>query len=128
MALLYHFVALDGDEELRRRGYLDRYGQIAQLSILFIPLIYQLFYGLRLLVGRLRRQHGYQPVKQHQSPIVSRFKPPPKTLPSNIWARLRWAMDDEFVKGWGTRQEWLIATLWAGWLLVLAVKDTGDGT
>ena len=28
--------------------------------------------------------------------------------------------------GWDTRQEWLIATLWAMWLLVLVFRDTGD--
>ena len=28
--------------------------------------------------------------------------------------------------GWNTRQEWLIVSLWAMWLLVLVFKDTGD--
>lgn len=128
MQFPYHFVALDGEQELRRRQFLDRYGQFAQLSILLLPLIYQSSHGLRLLVRRFSGQRGYQPVKQHQSPIVSRFKSPAKTLPSDIWARVRWALDEEFVDGWGTRLEWLIATLWTGWLLVLVVKNTGDGT
>lgn len=128
MIFPYHFVTIDGAQELRRRQLLDGYGQFAQLSILLVPLIYQLLYGLGLLIGRLRSQHRYQLVKEHQSPVVSRFEPPEKTVPSNIWARLRWALDDEIVEGWGTRQEWLIAALWAAWLLLLIVKDTGDGT
>lgn len=127
MGFAYHFVALNGEQELRRRHSLDRYGQFAQLSILLFPLIYQMSLTFPLLVKRLSGQRRYQPVKQHQSPIVSRFEPQ-ATLPTNLWARVRWTLDDEFVEGWGTRQEWLIATLWTGWLLVLAVKDTGDGT
>lgn len=125
MRFPYHFVDLDEQQNLRRRELLDGYGQFAQLSILLVPLIYQLSYGLRLLAGRLlRSQHRYQPVKEHQSPVLSNFKQP---ATSNIWARVRWALDHEIVEGWGTRQEWFIAALWAAWLFVLAVKDTGDG-
>jgi hypothetical protein len=127
MGFPYHFVALDGEQESRRRDLLDHYAQSAQLSILLLPLIYQLSYGLWLLVGRSRSQREYQPGKQYQSPIVSNSISPVKTLPSSSWHRVRWALNEEFVEGWGTRQEWLIATLWTGWLLMLAVKDTGDG-
>ncbi len=127
MGFPYYFVALDGEQESRRRELLDRYAQSAQLSILLLPLIYQLSYGLWLLVGRSKSQREFQPGKQYQSPIVSNRISPAKTLPSSSWHRVRWALNEEFVEGWGTRQEWLIATLWTGWLLVLTVKDTGDG-
>ena len=124
----YHFLALDNEQSALRRRRLDSYGQFAQLSILLIPLIYQLSHGLRLLFGRLTKLQNYQQVKEHQSPAVSRFDEPQRNHPTNVLARWRWALDDEIVKGWGTRQEWLIAGLWAMWLALLAVKDTGDGT
>lgn len=123
----YHFVALDAEQELRRRHLLDSYAQFAQLSILLLPLIYQLYLGIRLLAGRFRKPNDYQSVKEHQSPVASEFKQPAAGFPSNVWARLQWALDEEIVKGWGTMQEWLVAGLWAIWLLMLAVKDTGDG-
>lgn len=127
MGFPYHFVALDAEQELHRRHLLDSYGQFAQLSILLVPLIYQLFYGIRLLAGRFKNTSNYQPVKEHQSPVASRFKRPAAGLPSNAWGRLHWALDEEVLEGWGTRQDWLIAGLWAIWLVMLAVKDTGDG-
>jgi len=123
----YHFVALDDEQSALRRRLLDSYGQFAQLSILLIPLIYQLSYGLRLLSSRLIKSNGYQPVKEHQSPVVSRFKQPAGVPSSGLLARLRWALDEEIVEGWGTRKEWCIAGAWAVWLSVLSVKDTGDG-
>lgn len=127
MGYPYHFVSLDDEQNARRRHMLDSHGQLAQLSILLVPLFYQLCYGIRLLVTR-RKHSGYQPVKEHQSPVVSRFANPAlKPSSNNVWARLRWAMDEEFVEGWGTRQQWFFAGIWALWLLVLAIKDTGDG-
>ncbi|KAK4692682.1 hypothetical protein P7C71_g4570, partial [Lecanoromycetidae sp. Uapishka_2] len=124
----YHFVGLDEEQEQRRRRLLNNYGQFAQLSILLLPLVYQLGLGVRLLIGRLRTSKGYQPVKEHQSPVASRFKSPSSnfTLRSTTWTKLRWLLDEEPRPGWGTRQQWLFAAIWTLWLLLLASKDTGD--
>ena len=126
MGLLWHFVALDDAQSARRRQLLDSYGRVAQFSGLFLLLAFPAFSAFRLAIKRVRWFLG--PVeKEHQSPLVSTF---PKHLkkPSNAWwGRVRWALDEQVVEGWGTRLEWLIASLWALWLLVLATKDTGDG-
>ena len=45
----------------------------------------------------------------------------------NWWARFRWALDEPVAPGWGTWREWSVAALWTAWLLMLVVKNTGDG-
>lgn len=126
MGFRYHFVNLDKEQDLRRRQLLDGYGQFAQLSILLLPLIYQLCLGLRLLLSRIGPFKRPQAGKEHQSPVVSGFKQPSKGVFTNLLARTRWFLDEEVFVGWNTRQEWLVATLWAMWLLILVFKDTGD--
>lgn len=65
-------------------------------------------------------------MKGHQSPVVAvSTQRNGETFWG--WARLRWALDEELVEGWGTRGQWLTAGVWASWLVLLAVKDTGDG-
>ena len=126
MGLFWHFVTLNAEQSARRRLLLDRYGQIAQLSALIPLLALPTLLALRLASKKISTFVG--PVeKEHQSPQVSRF---PKTFkqPSNAWwGRLQWALDEEVVEGWGTSREWLIGGSWMLWLLVLIVKDTGDG-
>ena len=65
-------------------------------------------------------------VKEHQSPVVAGFEQSDGERIGG-WARLRWALDEELIEGWGTRGQWLAAVVWASWLVVLAVRDTGDG-
>ena len=128
MGYPYHFVSLNPEQETRRRELLNSYGQFAQLSILLLPLIYQLSLGLRLLVSRLWRGRSYGAVKGHQSPVVAGLKQGHGERDGVAgWARLRWVMEEELVEGWGTRGQWLAAGVWASWLVLLAVKDTGDG-
>jgi len=127
MGFLYHFVSLNDEQSKRRRELLDNYGQFAQLSVLLLPLIYQVSLGLRLVAGRLRRKSDYRPVKEHQSPVTSQRKGRGETASGLSWRRIRWMLDGEVVAGWGKRMEWIIAGLWMGWLLLLVVRDTGDG-
>ncbi|KAL2043097.1 hypothetical protein N7G274_004157 [Stereocaulon virgatum] len=122
----YHFVSLDDGQQVRRRQLLDSYGQIAQFSILLLPLIYQLSLGVRLLFGRLQRKHVYEPVKEHQSPVASGFKQPAIDGTGSAWAKLRWALDEPVAQGWETRKEWLAILVWGAWLLLLVLRDTGD--
>ena len=125
MGLPYHFVKLSDEQNLRRRQLLDGYGQFAQLSILLLPLIYQLCLGMRLLISRIWPSKP-RAVKEHQSPIISNMKRPTSDYAATVLARTRWFLDEEIREGWNTRQEWLIASLWTIWLLVLVFKDTGD--
>lgn len=125
MGFPYHFVTLDDEQDLRRRQLLDGYGRFAQFSILLLPLIYQLCLGMRLLISRIWTSKP-QAAKEHQSPVVSGFKQPARGHSAILLARSRWFLGGEIVEGWGTRQEWLIAGLWAMWLLVLVFKDTDD--
>lgn len=127
MGFPYHFVNLNEEQNLRRRQLLDGYGHFAQLSILLLPLLYQICLGISLLISRI--WWSFKPpqaVKEHQSPVVSSFKQPASGYSTNLLARIRWFLDGEVLEGWDTRREWLIASLWTMWLLVLVFKDTGD--
>ena len=126
MSFPYHFVDLNNEQNLRRRQLLDGYGQFAQLSILLLPLVYHIGFGLRLLISRTWPFKSPQTVKAHQSPVVSGFRQRPKGKFTNLLTRIRWFLDEEVFVGWNTRQEWLAAILWTMWLLVLVFRDTGD--
>lgn len=128
MGLLYGFVSLDQAQLARRRRLLDNYGQFAQLSGLIVPLLgFQLSFATRFVLRKLWNSNSGQKRKERQSPRVSSF---PKSVakPSNSsWARFRWTLDEQVFPEWGTRREWLVGALWTMWLLLLVVKNTGDG-
>ena len=122
----YHFVDLSDEQLKQRRRLLDSYGQFAQLSVLLLPLIYQLSLGIKLLSRRFATKKGYQPLKENQSPIPPRLREHTPSDSRNIWRRLSWWLDEPIARGWETRWECLLAALWAGWLLFLVIKNTGD--
>lgn len=126
MGFSYHFVRLDPAQQAHRRQLLDNYGQFAQISALIPLLSFQFIFATRFL---LRKWNGYgrKPVKVHQSPRLPVFPKPHLHTNSSFAARLRWALDEEISRDWGTRLEWLIGAVWTVWLLFLTVKDTGDG-
>lgn len=126
MGILYHFVRLDPAQEAHRRQLLDNYGQFAQTSALIPLLSFQFIFAIRFL---LRKWNGYgrKPIKVHQSPQLSVFPKPIQLTNSSFAIRLRWALDEEVSRGWATRVEWLVGAVWTIWLLLLTVKDTGDG-
>ena len=119
-------VSLSEEQQVTRRRLLDAYGQFAQLSVLLLPLFYQLSLAIRLIASRILTRSQPKVVKDHQSPAVSTQRQ--KHGPPNRggWEWLCWVSDEEIVHGWGTLQHWFLALLWASWLLVLVVKDTGD--
>ena len=130
MGFLYSFVKLDAQQSSRRRQLLDRYGQIAQLSALVPLLVISVSYLSRFIIRRYARFLLGSSNKEHQSPRVSTFRRSTAGSWKLRWRRFCWALDDELMDGWdgwGTRREWAIACLWALWLLLLVVKDTGDG-
>ena len=120
-------VSLDEEQQAHRRRLLDAYGQFAQLSVLLLPLFYQLSLAIRLIAGRVLATKRPDIVKDHQSPVVSTPRKPDATSTTATWERLRWVSEGEVMKGWGPWQQWLLAQLWASWLLVLVVKDTENG-
>lgn len=127
MGFLYHFVRLDTTQQAHRRQLLDSYGQFAQISALIPLLSFQLILFTRFL-HRKWKEYGRKPLKVHQSPRLSVFpKQHNRRTTSSLAARIRWALGDEVAPDWGTRLEWLIGAGWTVWLLVLTVKDTGDG-
>ena len=126
MAWPYHFVDTTSEQNSRRRFLLDNYGQFAQLSVLLLPLLYQLLLGIRLLSSRLSQRRSYQPVKDHQSPVPSQLRVSQRHAPSWTWRKFKWWLDSEVATDWGTRKEWLFAAFWTAWLCLLVVRDTGD--
>ena len=130
MGFLYSFVSPDAQQLERRRQLLDRYGQIAQLSALVPLLAVYISFFLRSFLNRYAVPFFGRGQKAHQSPRVSTFRASTAGSWKVKWRRLNWALDDEVLQGWagwGTRREWVIAGVWALWLLVLVVKDTADG-
>lgn len=126
MGFSYRFVRLDTAQEAHRRQLLDSYGQFAQISALIPLLSFQLIFVTRFL-GRKWNGYGGKPVKVHQSPRLSVFPDHNRLTTSSLAARIRWALGEEVARDWGTRLEWLIGAGWTVWLLLLTLKDTGDG-
>lgn len=114
---------LSDEQKDRRRQLLDRYALIAQLTMLIPLLITQLSFLFKRLwapgSGRVKKERG--------SPLPA--NPPSRRIcPCLVTGRkVAWWLDGPIARGWGTRREWIVAGLWAAWLLVLVVKDTGDG-
>ena len=130
MGFFYSFVSPNAQQLERRRQLLDRYGQIAQLSALVPLLVIYISFFLRFFLNRYAISFFGSGRKAHQSPRVSTFRASTVGSWKVKWRRLNWALDDEVLQGWGgwgTRREWVVAGVWALWLLVLVVKDTADG-
>ena len=119
-------VSLSEEQQATRRRLLDAYGQFAQLSVLLLPLFYQLSLALRLIASRALARSQPEVVKEHSSPVVSvqRRQDRPSNKTGLKW--LRWMSEEDIIQGWGSWQHWIFALLWASWLLMLVVKDTGD--
>ena len=119
-------VDLNEEQQASRRRMLDAYGQFAQLSILLLPLFYQLSRALRLLSNRVYVNRLSPNVKERQSPTVSAWEIPDSSSGKGSLRWLRWMFKGEIAQGWGTWQQLFFAFLWASWLLVLVIRDTGD--
>lgn len=128
MELPYHFVDLDKAQLAHRRKLLDNYGQFAQISALIIPVLsFQVFFAARFIIRKIRNNNFQLSRKARQSPRVATFTKPNTGLLATGWSRLRWALNEDVAEGWGSSLEWMIAGLWTLWLLLLVIKDTGDG-
>lgn len=129
MGFPYHFVTLNEDQTSRRRQLLDDYGHFAQLSVLLIPLFLHLSLGLSFILETTWRRPGAEPKKQRQSPMTSDHKDRHFVAHQSglSLAKIRWRLGNEIAPGWGTWNHWLFGITWTLWLLLLVVKDTGDG-
>ncbi|EXA52431.1 hypothetical protein FOVG_00723 [Fusarium oxysporum f. sp. pisi HDV247] len=120
----YEFLTLTDEEKHQRRLSLDYYAYIAHLSA-FVPAL--LFLVIRL-INRVRkgRNSGYLQVpgspgvKANRQRWISRVM---EKGPIVQW----WLGEDVVFMGrhWGQRDEWVLGTAWAVWLLVLSVRGTG---
>lgn len=122
----YYFETLNDKQSHQRREYLDWYGFAAQWSVLAIFALFQMAFAVSWLM-----KSG---LKYDQPKSPSFTKPPPGRLG---WLRrmrsgctkAMWWMQRDVIKGWnwGTRGEWIGATVWTVWLLYLCIAHTGKG-
>ena len=118
---------LSDEQKDRRRQLLDGHALFAQLSMLIPLLIIQLSFVSKNLVAGLETSRIAKVKKERGSPLP--WNPQSRKIASilAIPRTVAWWLDGPIVMGWGSKREWIIAGLWASWLLILALRDTGDG-
>ncbi|KAF2845864.1 metalloreductase-like protein Fre8 [Plenodomus tracheiphilus IPT5] len=122
LGLGYYSVTLTDAQKHQRRETLDRYGFIAQWSVLVVFIVFQLGF---LVSWVLRSGLEYD---QPKSPSFNkRLGGKSSWLKSVqvIYSRTVWWMKKDIISGWGTRGEWIGATAWTAWLLFLCITQTG---
>lgn len=126
----YQFISLSAEERHARREVLDRYATYAQLSALLPVAVYLVFRLASWAKTTLaaNRDGSYAAVPNSPGLKVQR---------QTVWGawstrlrKLRWWLGDDvylFGRRYGQRDQLLFGSLWAAWLLVLCVVDTGNG-
>ncbi|KAI8936698.1 hypothetical protein NX059_007089 [Plenodomus lindquistii] len=124
LGLGYYSVTLTDAQKEHRRETLDRYGFIAQWSVLIVFIFIQVGFLLAWIL-----KSG---LKHDQPKSPSFNKRPGGILGSlrslqSVYSRAAWWMKKDIVSGWnwGTRGEWIGATVWTAWLLFLCIAQTG---
>ncbi|KAL5116848.1 hypothetical protein ACEQ8H_005200 [Pleosporales sp. CAS-2024a] len=121
----YYFETLDHDQKHQRREYLDWYGFVAQWSVLAIFVLFQAAFLVEWLV-----KSGLK----HDAPKSPSFHRRPagklgwlRKLQS-VSTRAKWWMSKKMIAGWdwGTRGEWIGASIWMVWMLYLCIAKTGN--
>lgn len=126
----YHFLNLGEAEKHARRETINSYAAYAQLSAL-VPVALFLLYRLaswarKSLVNS--RNGSYDAIPNSPSLKVQR---------GTTWGswdtrmqKLRWWLGDEvyiFGRSYGQRDQWVFGSLWAVWMSVMCVVETGHG-
>lgn len=114
------------EEKHSRRVLLDRYGVYAQLSTLIPILCFQL-YRLVLWVLGARRRSKIRYSELPSSPVSKRGRNSKTGSVVKWWRVFKWWLGGEVAEGWGIRGHWIAGVAWVSWLLVLCVRETGDG-
>ena len=120
---MWHFVDLTQDQKHERRILLDRYGAIAQASVLIPLLLLQIYFGLCWLHDRLERKTDLdQKLIQGRSSALSKV-----IVGIRQWTW--WAGEPVEIFGYhvSNRGESIVAVSWTLLLLLLCVLQTGDG-
>ncbi|KAI6707931.1 hypothetical protein JHW43_009544 [Diplocarpon mali] len=123
MAWPYHVVDLTEDQKHSRRLLLDRSGVYAQLSAVVPILIYQL-YRLAVWVSLVRNKSKYSALPS--SPNRKNVRASTEGGLLSRWRSAKWWLGGEAADGWGLRGHWVAGGMWAAWLVLLCVKETGD--
>lgn len=124
MGFGYYSVTLTEAQKHQRRETLDRYGFIAQWSVLVIFLLFQLGFFVAWILRSTTKNDPLKSPSFNKRPDARLFW---LRRVQSICSRTVWWMNKDVVSGsnWGTRAEWIGATLWTLWLLVLCVAQTG---
>lgn len=125
----YHFSSLSPDQVLNRRHLLDRYAQIAQLSVL-LPLFLIRFSYITHDLLRYFAVSGKVKSAEKKHEKTSGSSRSGRNAAASIlivWRKHAWWMDGEVWAGWGTRREAITAGIWAVWLGCCVMWETGDG-
>ncbi|KAF1919107.1 ferric reductase like transmembrane component-domain-containing protein [Ampelomyces quisqualis] len=124
-ALGYYFETLNHEQKHQRREYLEWYGFAAQWSVLVIFVLFQVaFFVEWVLKSGLKYEQPKSPSFTKRSAGTLGWLKKLQALSAN----LKWWIGKDVVRGWdwGTRGEWIGATVWTVWLLYLCIAKTGN--
>ncbi|KAK4224579.1 putative ferric reductase transmembrane component [Podospora fimiseda] len=121
----YKFLDLNEAEKIARRETLWKYAVIAELSNL-IPVVIILLFRLGKWTSASRGGE-YETIPS--SPVVKKKR----SEGSGQWAlsvrKAKWWLGEDVVAFgtvMGQRDQWLVGTVWASWLLLLSFLETGE--
>ncbi|KAI1159200.1 ferric reductase like transmembrane component [Nemania serpens] len=129
MAWPYQFVDLDAEQLHARRRTLDRYGLIAQLSTLVPVALFLLYRFVAWAVARATGSDRGTYAAVPDSPTSKQQRLSTAGAWRTVARRAAWWLGDDVVClgwNWGPRDQIVVGVLWAIWLFVLCVVDTGN--
>ena len=130
MSWPYRFdFSLTAEQLAHRRYLLDSYGQLAQYSIVFPLLCFQILFVSGFLVSqaqwfKTRKEERITEPREWSSSELTVDVLSPLL---RITRKIKWVLDNEILLEWGTWKQAVFAVLWGSWLLTLVIRDTGDG-
>ncbi|KXX77293.1 Ferric/cupric reductase transmembrane component 2 [Madurella mycetomatis] len=124
----YHFIELSKAEKHYRRQTLNKYALYAQLSAL-VPVVVILLYRLAKWAASTRESRNGDYAAVPSSPVRKVRRHGSLGTWSSRSRRARWWLGEDVVVAgmvFGQRDQWAVGILWAAWLLVLSVLETGE--
>jgi hypothetical protein len=122
----YYFESLNHEQKHQRREYLDWYGFVAQWSVLAIFVLFQVAFAVEwILKSGLKYEQPKSPSFTKSSTGKLGWLRRLKSTSTNM----KWWMGQDVLRGWdwGSRGEWIGASVWTIWLLYLCIANTGNG-